>query len=228
MSLYFEPVLPEESAETVRTSVLSYNVAVTWAVPKPLPTLLSTLQEIFLEEEKEKQHFFLRFVSEKCKLKGNAAEKQFAELAIKRGWYPKLTKESEEYDYKHHVDIMLKMPEGNECWVDVKCMRSLRRGWSPQSEYMWIELHGSGWLMGGKSTVIAQQIGENLFALFDRAALAEYAKNVVNVKEPVVHYAEQSYLRVFIRKTMNSKRLSVLSLLKTEDAFAFAGCGFLS
>jgi len=229
MNLYFVPVLPEESAETVKTSVLDAKKAASWSVPRELPTLSSILDEVPFEES-EKRHRFLSFVSEKCKAKGNAAEKVFLDLAIKHGWMPKLVKESEEYDYKHHVDFMLKIKGDQECWVDVKCMRSLRRGWSPQSEYMWVELHNRGWLFGGKATVVAQQIDEQTFALFDRDQLAAYVRKVVNVSLPVVPYAEQSYLRVFVRETKGIHRTitSVLSLVKTADAFEAAGCGILN
>jgi hypothetical protein len=229
MSLYFEPVLPDESAETVRSSVLKSEEIKSWVAPKIIPTCISSLEEIDCYDEAEKEYRFLSFISEKCKVKGNDAEKLFIKLCSDRGWKPKVVKNSEEYDYKHHVDAMIKVGDGKEIWVDVKCMRSLRRGWSPQSEYMWVELHSTGWLFGGKATVVAQQITETAFALFDRIALSEYVKDIVDVKSPVVPFAEQSYLRVFLRETKGAlrKKVSVLSLVKTEDAFKHAGCGLL-
>lgn len=229
MSLYFQPVLPEESAETVRTSILPIELIGTWVSPKQIPTCSSTLDEVECKNE-TKEHKFLSFVSEACKDKGNDAEKLFLSLCERRGWMPKAVKNADEYDYKYHVDAMIKMPLNQEMWVDVKCMRSLRRGWSPQSEYMWVELNSSGWLFGGKATVVAQQVTDNAFALFDRDALAKYVKEVVDVRSPVVPYAEQSYLRVYLRETRVKTRtlLSTLSLIKTEDAYRVAGCGILS
>lgn len=232
MALYFVPVFPDETADTVRTSALSWDDVRAWPVPLPLPTLVSTLKELPWPEgasAADKEHRFLNFKSAACKAKGNEAEAEFLELCSTRGWAPKHTAEAEAYDYMHHVDAMLKVSHEGECWVDVKCMRALRRGWAPQSEYMWVELHASGWLMGGKATCVAQQIAPRKFALFDRDALATYVRGAVNVTAPVVPYAEQSFLRVFVRETKGvaHNTRSVLSLVRTQDAFAAAGCGFL-
>jgi len=228
MSLYFVPVLPDESAETVRAGILSKELIQTWKVSLPVPTCSSTLEEVE-SSEVEARHRYLSFVDTKCKKRGNDAEKFFLELVQQKGWTPKFVKDAADYDYKHHVDCMLKVGDGKEVWVDVKSMRSLRRGWSLQSEYMWVELHEESWLMGGKSTVIAQEVQPHVFLLFDRAALASYVKKTVQVKDPVVPYAEQSFLRVFMRPTKGLFRTftSYLSLVKTEDAFAEAGCGIL-
>jgi hypoxanthine phosphoribosyltransferase len=141
------------------------------------------------------------------------------------GWKLKYVKESEEYDWKYHVDFMIQMPSGKEAWFDVKCMRSLRRGWSPQSKYMWVELTQNGWLFGGKSSHIAQQITEDTFALFDKKELEKYVKEKVKTYLPVVHFPEECFERVYIREH-NSKQ-NVLSLIDTQDAFRVAGCGLI-
>jgi hypothetical protein len=230
-ALFFEPVLPTESNVALVSSaksVIDWNEAKEWVAPLPLRTIESNLQEVDAAPP-TKRHKFVAFASDESKRRGNDAEVVFAELCAKRGWIPKTIADAEKYDYEHHVDAMLKLPNGKECWADVKCMRSLRRGWPAQSEHMWVELNNTGWLFGGKATCIAQQIGPRAFALFDREALAEYVKRAVDFKAPVVPEPEQCLERVYIRelKLLYKTKRSYLSLINTRMAFEAAGCGFL-
>ena len=233
MELYFEPVLPSECAETCRGKILepkNYNL---WKNPLEIPFLKSDLE--FLKGYKEEKIINHVFVSKECKSRGNNAEDLFLDIALSKQYVPVIIKDSQTYDYLHHVDLMLQMPNQKECtfrtevWVDIKSMRSLRRGWKPQSEYMWVELNSGGWLFGGKSTVIAQQIDNNTFALFDRHALKKFVEVNVDVKANVVKNAEESLYRVYLRESKNlsgSVRFTcALSLIKTEEAYSVAGCG---
>ena len=222
VNLFFIPILPSECSDTVKTSILGDDI--NWCLPLEMVTIKSSLEEIPFPENFEPKEFkHVTYKSEECTLKGNLAEELFIKKVKENNWIPKNVKEADEYDYKHHVDLMVKMPNNEECWFDIKCMRSLRRGWSPQSEYMWIELTLNGWLFGGKVTHIAQQIGHNTFAIFDRIALSNYVRSVVRTDLPVVSYAEQSFNRVYMRESSNNKK-NVLSLVNTYEAFKIAGC----
>lgn len=224
-SLYFTPIFPDQTGDTVKSSILGDHIK--WIPLISMKTIESNLEET-TESEKNKSFSKLSFQSDICQQKGKKAEELFLlKVSTETCWKHKKIKNSDEYDYKHHVDVMVKLSESSneEYWFDVKCMRSLRRGWSEQSEYMWVELNTTGWLFGGKATHIAQQIGLNTFAIFDKIKLQEYVKLCVNVNEPIVPYPEQSYHRVYLRKSLY--KTSVLSLIKTEDAFKFAGCKIL-
>jgi hypothetical protein len=223
--IWFEPVLPDECAETPKTSILERSAVMQWPVTKSIPTCVSSLEEVSYNKKLLSN---LGFHCAQSQKRGIDAEHEFLILAKKRGWIQKFVAEADFYDYKHHVDAMLKL-EKEEIWVDVKCMRSLRRGWSEQSEFMWVELHSTGWLFGGKATVIAQKVCDNTFLLFDRVSLGDYVKSVVDTKSPVVSYAEQSLNRVFIRETKNVSHTtkSFISLVNTQEAFKNAGCGVL-
>lgn len=233
---WFPAVLPDESADTPSAALLPWIDVASWPVPRPLPTLVSPLAEIpwpaYVSASGEVRNCM--FTSWACKDRGNEAEATFAELAAARGWRAINTAERAIYDYRHHVDFMFALPEATDTaqvWVDVKSARALRRGWRPQSEYMTVELHVGGWLMDGKATVIALEMQPRKFCLFDRAALAEYVRSVVRVDMPTVPFPEQSYHRVYIRESKGSsgaRFTSVLSMVRTDAAFAAAGCGFMA
>lgn len=227
--LFFQPVFPDECAETIKGNVLSCEEIKTWLnnlQTKPLKTIKSECKEI-TSKEVPKQKMYVGYYSKECKTKGNDCENQFISIMeLKLGWKKKLTEESDYYDYMFHVDVMFKIPGlEEEVWVDIKSMKTLRRGWPTQNELMWVELNSKGWLFGGKATVIVQQLHNGIFALFDRELLSEYVKSVVQFKLPVVPYPEQSFLRVFIRLTNTSSNssTSALSLVNTRDAFRYAG-----
>jgi hypothetical protein len=247
-SAWFPAVLPDETADTPSAALIPWTDVAAWKPPLPLPTLVSPLAEIpwpeYVSASGEVRN--VTFTSWACKDRGNEAERVFAELAAARGWRAKNTAERAIYNYRHHVDFMFVLPPPpskdslllddsaecarNEVWVDVKSARALRRGWRPQSEYMTVELHTSGWLMDGKATVIALEMQPRKFCLFDRAALADYVRTVVRVDLPVVPYPEQSYHRVYIRESEGARGArftSVLSMVRTKDAYAAAGCGFM-
>jgi len=103
----------------------------------------------------------------------------------------------------------------------------MRYRWPEQGEFMWVELNNTGWLFGGKATVIAQQVTPTTFCLFDRLKLCDYVKQNVLVQQPVVPYPEQAYLRVYLRISPTNGFRHLLSVLRVEDAFKECGCGIL-
>lgn len=229
MNLYFLPVLPAETSETCRGKRLDKKSVLEWKAPLKIPLILSDLAE---SEEQEKKTLHHVYISEDCKAKGNDAESIFLHIASKLGYRQKRIKDAQRYDYLYHVDAMLKNEEEGEIWADIKSMRSLRRGWKPQSEFMWIELNEGGWLFGGKSSIIAQQVCDDTFALFDRLALAKYVQSTVQTSTNVVKNPEESFEKVYLRESRNASGsisfVCALSLLDTREAFQNAGCGIWS
>ena len=241
LDAYFEPVHPMETSETVRGSIIKTEDAILWKTPLEPKSLISQLKEKQNEQDNNntmnipKRRKQVAFFSEECKSRGTDAEKLFLDLIIsKKKWIPKMTEEASTYDYLYHVDFMLKNPvhEEEEFWVDVKSLRATRRHWPLQSEYMWVELHSSGWLFGGKASIVAQQINEESFALFNREQLCDFVRQTVQTHLPIVAYAEQSYNRVYLRETKNQNSTflftSVLSLINLKNAYEKAGCGILN
>jgi len=225
---YFNPVLPDETGETVVGKLQDDKVVRNWNVPLPLPLLESDLLECSeAEGQTGWQNQRTTFNSKDCQERGQKAEKLFIQKCAEKGWNQKFIKEAKEYDYKFHVDAMFKVRDNFEMWVDVKCCRAMRYRWPEQGEYMWVELNNTGWLFGGKATVIAQQVTPNTFCLFDRLKLCDYVKHNVLVQQPVVPYPEQAYLRVYLRISPTNGFRHLLSVLKVEDAFKECGCGIL-
>ena len=228
-TLDFQPVQPEQSGDTVTGAPLWWEAVQAWgAPPLPLPTRASALAEVPWPEVQSRAGQTYGFFSWKCSGRGYEAECKLQALAEARGWRAKNVKDAQMYNYLHHVDFMFKLPDaGRECWVDVKSMRALRRGAPQQGEFMFVEMNTNGWLLGGQADVIAQEVAPGRFLLFDRAALAEYARRTVQTGIAVVPWPEQSLHRVYIRRNMTAKGgpTSVLSLLSTRQAFEAAGCG---
>ena len=222
---YFVPVLPDECADTVRgTFINASELNSSSSLPVQDKSSLIEIEH----EDKLWQNKSFTFNSQTCREKGDNAEQLFLDACNKQKWTQKHFKEAQEYDYKHHVDCIMKIND-KELWVDVKCCRSLRRGWAEQSEYMWVELNNNGWLFGGKANVIAQKINDAQFALLDRLKLCDYVKATVQVHLPIVPYPEQSYMRVYLRDSKKNgfTLRHALSLISLKDAFLACGCGVI-
>lgn len=225
--LSFQPVEPEECSDTVRGGLLNWQEASLWQVPFLLPCRTSgLLPDIPWPDVQARAGQNYGFFSWKCSGRGYGAEQEFLQLARERKWRPKNVQDAQIYNYRHHVDVMAVLPGGGECWVDVKSMRALRRNWPQQSEFMFVELHEGGWLLGGLADVIAQQVGPRQFMLLHRETLAVYVMRTVRLQAPVVPWPEQSLHRVYIRRGATPRApTSVLSLISTREAFEAAGCG---
>ena len=234
MSSYFIPILPDESGETVRGKIISNEEIFKWKINNEIPTIFSTLQECNPSESKVGWMNSPYTITSQDRLdRGNDAEQKFLQACEKKGWVKKYIKDAQLYDYKYHVDLMIKIDKNNsneEMWVDVKCCRSVRRGWAEQSEYLWVELNTSGWLFGGHATVIAQKMNETTFCLLDRQKLCDFVQKKVIVGMPVVPYPEQAFNRVYLREgTKNGYTTkNILSMVSTKEAFEECGCEIIT
>lgn len=236
MDFWFAPILPSECGETSRGKLISKEEYLNWKPAQTLQYITSNLELQDLNPGPEINRNYV-YVSKECKIRGNDAEELFLNIAKQKNYRQTHIKDWKNYDYFHHVDAMLEIPEQSskkeigerqEIWIDIKSLRSLRRGWKPQSEYMWVELNSNGWLFGGKSTVIAQQIDNLTFALFDREALKKFVLEKVDVKRNIVKNAEECLYRVYLRESSNKNGsrsfTCALSLIETKEAFEKAGC----
>ena len=231
---YFTPVLPDESAETVRGTLLDIENVKTWKSPiHEIPTvfvLRAGNENINDMSTSDWQNQPFSINSKISQSRGQSAEEQFVKVCNAKGWTKIKDEKALEHDYGSHVDAMIKIRDNEEMWVDVKCCRCLRKGWKEQSEYFFVELNNTGWLFGSKATVIAQQIGQHAFLLFDRNMLCEYTVQTVKTDLPVVPYTEQSFERVYLRISERGSFTitHALSVLSTKKAYEYAGCGFLT
>jgi len=177
-------------------------------------------------------------VSTSCIRRGDDAERQFLMAMESRGWIPLALSYGE--NYLGHVDFRL----GRVCaekgadvgggaretreilTVDVKALRSLRRGGALQNQLLFVEMHKDGWLLGGHANILAVQVCEApcSFVLLDRVKLAAHALSQVDAKAPRVAWPEQCYRRLY-RRAGRSKEL--ISLIDLEGAIEHSGCGLV-
>jgi hypothetical protein len=177
-------------------------------------------------------------VSTSCIRRGDDAERQFLMAIESRGWVPLALSYGE--NYLGHVDFRLgrvRAEIGEEVeggaiatreilTVDVKALRSLRRGGALQNQLLFVEMHEDGWLLGGHAHVLAVQVCEApcSFVLLDRVKLAAHALSQVDMNAPRVAWPEQCYRRLY-RRAGRSKEL--ISLIDLEGAVEYAGCGLI-
>lgn len=226
---YFKPIYPEESNETVKGKLFSSEELKEWKSYQNITGVDSSIKKEVVKLDKVFKNEF-SFNSLICKERGDEAEKIFVEACLKQGWIQKYVEDIASMDYIDHVDFIMKITDSTEIWVDVKCCRSLRRGWSEQSEYMFVELNNSGWLFGGKNNIIAQKMNSTDFCLFDKVLLQEYVKNVVDTNKNLVPYPEQSFNRVYCRESKRNgySIKHFLSLISTKDAYKHCGVKIIS
>jgi hypothetical protein len=200
-----------------------------------------------------------------CSSRGRRAETRFWAAMSSAGWKRFHNLESFASDYTEHVDIVLggtrecirgcnrplsKMLEKNELCegetlkvlkVDVKSLRSIRRGGRMQNEFLFAEIHERGWLRGGKADVIAYEIWDStepqsdvkegkidpsvaaIFLLVDRKELARYIVGKIDWEAPFVPFPEECLYRKYRRE---NRKEEIITLIPLEDVWKEAGCGY--
>lgn len=160
---------------------------------------------------------------------GLAAEDRF--LVAMANWTPAiLSKEqAQEYDMSKHVDFVMRRANGGkkeELWVDVKSMRKVNG--LIQNEYIVLELHPRGFLLGGESDVLAFELSADppAFALLAREELRDWIFNKMRKEaQPPVPFANQSLFRYFARS--NHSGVELMTMVPLADAWAVAGCAIV-
>jgi hypothetical protein len=129
-------------------------------------------------------------------------------------------------DIKRRIDCMLRI-ENCILPVDVKAVNALRANGRLQNKYMWVELHASGSLFSGDSTVMAQAVDDknNTFILFSKEKLKAYVLQNLDQSLPTVYWPEQSVHRAYRKKCGPKKWISLLNI---EDAAKYAAIGMVT
>lgn len=132
---------------------------------------------------------------------GQKAEREFKELALKRGFNVKHA--TKRQDMQEHWDFLL--DNGAETIkVDVKAKKRIRRhDRDAQSDWVWIELHGvrpdnRGWLYGGIADYIAFEV-DGAFVLVRRVHLIAVVERLVDFTE-VAFSAQTAQFKVYGRR----------------------------
>lgn len=134
-------------------------------------------------------------------------------------------------------------------WVDVKALRSRRRGAVLHNATVVLEMHVAGSL-NGASEVFAYQVFDpaaapcqtpeldaaartalglptgplpHVFVLLDRIKLRDWACATIDVEAPPVAFAEQSLYRLY--EMADRPARPVITNVWLKDAYAAAGCG---
>jgi hypothetical protein len=108
--------------------------------------------------------------------RGRKAEGTFQKVMFEK-WGIPVVKSSEEEDIHKHIDFYI----GGQSY-DVKGLRSIRRGETPQEDLVYIELSNvmgkKGWLFGESDFIVFEQI--DTFALVPRIKLVEVVRELLH------------------------------------------------
>lgn len=212
-SLNFTPIYPEEYNEEVKIENVNQNEII-----KLNHVDWNKLDKLTINIENLEYNNFKHSV-QKCD--GDKTEEDFFELC--KHYCIKYCKASSGNDYFNHFDCEIILDDKLKILIDIKGLKSLRRHGPKQNQYFFVELNLEGWLFGGKANYIAIEFSKKIFLIFDKYKLQDYVLKTVQYNLPVVAWPEQSYNRVYIRKS--EKHTSVLSLLSILDAYRSAGVG---
>ena len=114
---------------------------------------------------------------------GRDAEARFAEACKRQGWQPVSTSKFD--DCVRRIDCVMQTQRGF-LLVDVKGAKRLRRSDpQPQFRYHWLELHATGSLFSGESSVMALEVATGQFALFDKKRVREWIQRRLKGAVPV-------------------------------------------
>ena len=125
-------------------------------------------------------------------------------------------------DYYLHYDVAIDI-NGEEVFIDIKGLKSLRRNGPLQNEHLFVEIHEEGWLKSGKADYIAFEFNENVFLIYDKKSLNNYIDTIITKHTDFVNWPEQSKEKIYIRS--NEKVSCALTLINTLDSFKYAGVG---
>lgn len=153
--------------------------------------------------------------------RGRLAEELFARLALKHGYT--VTKADYNQDRIEHWDY--RVARAGESWtVDVKSMKSLRRGDPPQDMYVCLELHSvlreiPGWLFH-KADLIAYQTTDG-FVLTRRTALIQIVRKYVD-RFTFVKESDKAILTIYNRRGHEQVTWVPMSYILTEEGAVLA------
>jgi hypothetical protein len=141
-----------------------------------------------------------RFDNDSCLERGDDAELVFKIIAIRGGW--NTIEATPQQNISEHWDYAIQKDDATYL-VEVKAMKKIsRRNPNPQDKWTWIELHGvrpydEGWLIGGKSDIIAFEKKDS-FLLVKRSDLLNIVPQIVDFQS-FVTIPDQAQYKIYQR-----------------------------
>jgi hypothetical protein len=127
---------------------------------------------------------------------GRRTEDRFRVAAEAQGW--KHVPTSSFDDKVRRIDAAFSVAGFGILLLDIKGAKKLSRSdVAPQYRFHWLELHDTGSLFSGWSSVLALEVGPGRFALFNKNDLRMWVK--ANVKGPPVASSKQALFRPYQR-----------------------------
>lgn len=128
---------------------------------------------------------------------GMSAEERFIKACEKRGWLHIPTSVLD--DKIRRIDCVMKVNK-DFLLVDIKGAKRLNRmDKDVQYRFHWLELHSTGSLFSGESKMMALEIDEGKFALFDKKEVQVWIKPLLENQTPVLN-SKQALLRPYQRE----------------------------
>jgi hypothetical protein len=128
---------------------------------------------------------------------GSSAEERFVKACEKRGWLHVPTSSLD--DKIRRIDCVMKVNK-EFLLVDIKGAKRLNRmDKDVQYRFHWLELHSTGSLFSGESKMMALEIDEGKFALFDKKEVQAWIKPRLENQTPVLN-SKQALLRPYQRE----------------------------
>lgn len=127
---------------------------------------------------------------------GQQAEERFFQAAERQGWTRVPTSTFD--DRVRRIDAAFAVPGLGVVTFDIKAAKKLSRSdVAPQYRFHWLELHDTGSLFSGESTMLAMETGPGAFALLSKHELREWIPS--RVKGPRVARSSQALFRPYQR-----------------------------
>lgn len=127
---------------------------------------------------------------------GQQAEERFFQAAARQGWTRIVTSVFD--DRVRRIDAAFSIPNAGVVTFDIKAAKKLSRSDpSPQYRFHWLELHDTGSLFSGESTMLAMEVGAGRFALLSKTDLRAWIP--CRVKGPRVGRSSQALFRPYQR-----------------------------
>lgn len=152
----------------------------------------------------------VRFAQRAETVTGRACEASFAAKAEALGWRRVHTSAFD--DRVRRIDCVFQV-DGKFLLVDVKAAKKLsRHDAEAQTKFHWLELHPTGSLCSGESRMLALEVEDGHFALFDKSEVKAWILPLLKDKEPVVN-SKDAHMRPYSRP---GKVREVITLVDVE------------
>jgi hypothetical protein len=146
---------------------------------------------------------------------GQQAESRFFQAAERQGWTHVPTSMFD--DRVRRIDAAFSISDLGVVTFDIKAAKKLSRSdVAPQYRFHWLELHDTGSLFSGESTMLAMEVGVGAFALVSKAELRAWIPS--RIKGPRVGRSSQALFRPYQR---DGKLREWITLVDMEELHPF-------